>query len=55
MDSMKREFLETTGYAEKGWTTDGLGVLICPHGYRVEDDGGCAEGCDSPMVSMAII
>jgi len=55
MDAMKREFLDMMGYTEKGWTTDGLGVLICPHGYRVEDDGGCHEGCSSPMVAAGII
>lgn len=50
MDSMKQQFLEGTD-----WTTDGLGTLICPHGHRVEDDGSCPEGCESPMLSAGII
>jgi len=49
-DAMKREFLKGTD-----WTTDGLGTLICPHGYRVEDDGKCPEGCVSPMKEAGII
>jgi hypothetical protein len=42
----------------EGWSHDGLGfdsLLICPHGERVEWDGGCPEGCESPLVEMGMI
>jgi len=42
--SMKERFLEGTD-----WTTDGMGVLICPCGHRVEDDGRCPDGHESPI------
>lgn len=40
------------------WSTDGYGLestLICPHGYRIEMDGECPEGCVSPLKAMGII
>jgi len=42
--SLKSQFLEGTD-----WTTDGTGVLICPCGNRVEDDGVCPNGHESPI------
>jgi hypothetical protein len=45
--SMKEDFLSMHGYDD--WSTDGLGVLICPCGNRVEDDGQCPNGHVSPM------
>jgi len=48
--SLKDQFLEGTD-----WTTDGMGTLICPCGHRVEDDGNCPNGCESPMLDAGII
>jgi hypothetical protein len=48
--SLKDQFLEGTD-----WTTDGMGTLICPCGHRVEDDGHCPNGCESPMLDAGII
>lgn len=39
----------------EGWSHDGFGfdaVLICPHGDRIEQDGRCPEGCESPLLGM---
>lgn len=58
MDDDAQAFLQMYGYDEEGWTTDGVGVLICPHGYRCEDDqrDGLAEcGCVSPLVEKLSI
>lgn len=48
--TLKEQFLEGTD-----WTTDGMGTLICPCGHRVEDDGHCPNGCESPMLSAGLI
>jgi len=37
------------------WTTDPTGVLICPCGNRVEDDGNCPNGHESPLLSAGLI
>lgn len=50
--SLKSDFLAT---AAPDWRTDGMGTLICPHGHRVEDDGHCPDGCESPMLAAGII
>jgi hypothetical protein len=42
--SLKDQFLEGTD-----WKTDRAGVLICPCGHRVEDDGQCPNGHESPI------
>ncbi len=55
MREMKKQFLEAHGFAQDGWTVGLDGVLECPHGYRVEDDGECPKGCKSPMRQMGII
>ena len=37
---------------------DGFGLdfnLICPHGYTIEQDGKCPEGCESPLRRMGLI
>lgn len=52
-DDMKLEFLESYGYDE--WDTDGMGMLICPCGERVEDDGECSNGCRSPLLDAGMI
>jgi hypothetical protein len=55
MSAMKDEVLRRYGFEDKGWTTDGLGTFVCPHGHRIEDDGRCTEGCVSPMLQMGVI
>jgi hypothetical protein len=47
---MKERFLEGTD-----WTTDGMGTLICPCGHRVEDDGNCPNGHESPLLGAGLI
>ena len=51
-DTMKQNFLDE--YAPD-WEVSPVGVLVCPHGHLVEDDGQCQEGCVSPMREMGII
>lgn len=53
MRSMKKRFLESQGYDD--WSVSPTGVLRCPHGHLVEDDGSCPEGCESPMLDAGII
>lgn len=39
----------------EGWDHDGFGfdaILICPHGDRIEMDGQCPQGCESPILGM---
>lgn len=38
-----------------GWEAENEAVLICPHGHRTEWDGGCPEGCTSPLKGMGLI
>ena len=49
----KSKVLEQVGAEE--WSVAHDDVLICPHGYRVEDDGGCSEGCTSPLREAGLI
>ena len=40
------------------WETDGYGdssCLICPHGWMIEQDGTCPEGCVSPLMTYGLI
>jgi len=40
------------------WETDGMGdesLLVCPHGYTIEQDGVCPKGCVSPLRQMGMI
>ena len=39
----------------EGWEFVDESVLICPHGYRIEYDGQCPDGCVSPLISMGLI
>ncbi|GAA4908186.1 hypothetical protein [Streptomonospora salina] len=32
-----------------GWDVTALGDLVCPCGDLIEPDGGCPEGCVSPL------
>lgn len=41
-----------------GWSHDGFGFdscLICPHGHLIEQDGGCPDGCESPLMDLGMI
>lgn len=52
------EFLENSGFAEKGWETDGFGLdscLICPCGITIEQDGRCSNGHVSPLRQLGMI
>lgn len=53
MKSVKREVIKSKGYSN--WTVEVDGMLICPCGYRVEDDGECPEGHTSPLVKEGLI
>lgn len=37
------------------WTVVNDAVLICPHGYQIEYDGTCPDGCKSPFLKMGLI
>lgn len=50
--SMKREFVESQ---DGDWMVDHAGVITCPCGHRIEDDGECPNGHESPMLSAGII
>lgn len=50
MDAMIQEFVRGTE-----WTTDGMGVLICPCGNRVELDGKCPNDHVSPLREAGLI
>jgi len=49
---MKREFVRQ---ADGDWDVDHAGVIICPCGHRIEDDGECPNGHVSPMRSAGLI
>jgi hypothetical protein len=51
---MKEQILNECGYDE--WTTM-HGMLVCPHGNRIEDDLASHHdcGCTSPMQELGII
>ena len=55
MKSMTEQVLEEAGYLQKGWVVENESVLICPHGYGIEYDGACPEGCVSPLREMGLI
>lgn len=48
----KEEFLEEFGYNR--WTVSN-GVLVCPCGHKVEDDGECPNGHESPLKQEMLI
>lgn len=39
----------------KGWELEDGDTLVCPHGYPIEDDGECPEGCVSPIKEAGLI
>jgi len=48
------ELLEQFGYDD--WEVDDDGsIFTCPHGHRIEPDGRCPEGCESPLLSIGMI
>jgi hypothetical protein len=51
-DSMKREFVEKQ---DGDWQVGADGVIVCPCGHRIEDDGECPNGHTSPMRSAGLI
>ena len=50
---MKQEMLDYLGKHE--WSIAPGGVLVCPCGHRVEDDGQCPNGHVSPMREAGMI
>lgn len=46
-----REIVESVD----GWTLENEAVLVCPHGNRIEPDGRCPDGCESPLITMGLI
>jgi hypothetical protein len=52
MFGMKRQVIQNM---DNEWTVSGDGVLVCPCGQRVEDDGKCSSGHVSPMVKKGLI
>jgi hypothetical protein len=46
-------------FLPKGWEYEtgygSSGLLTCPHGYQIEQDGQCPEGCISPLVRFGFI
>lgn len=51
--SMKEQMLKEMGYTE--WSVDHMGMLVCPCGRKVEDDGECPNGHVSPLRENALI
>jgi hypothetical protein len=49
-----RDALDDMGALDVGWEYDG-GVLTCPCGYDIEDDGECPHGCLSPFLAAGLI
>jgi len=39
----------------EGWIVENECCLTCPHGYTIEYDGKCPEGCVSPLRTMGMI
>lgn len=48
----KEEILRVLGYKE--WSVSN-GVLVCPCGHKVEDDGECPNGHESPLLQECLI
>lgn len=51
--SMKEAALKQLGADD--WSVTTHGMLMCPCGYTIEDDGSCPEGCESPLKSAGMI
>lgn len=46
---------ELTECLPDGWQAEDLSVLICPHGHRIEPDGECPDGCESPLLGTGVL
>jgi hypothetical protein len=44
--------LADLGYED--WEGD-MDVLVCPHGYTIELDGRCPNGCVSPFITAGLL
>ena len=53
MEDLIESMLPDDWEYESGFGIDGL--LICPHGHTIEQDGECPEGCVSPLRTMGLI
>lgn len=53
LEDMIEELLPEGWEYERGYGMDGL--LICPHGYEIEQDGRCPKGCISPLRLLGLI
>lgn len=51
--SMKRQALKSLGADE--WEVTDDGMLVCPCGREVEDDGSCYNGHTSPLRDAGLI
>lgn len=51
--SLKKSALDAVGADE--WSVSHDGMLICPCGQRVEDDGQCSNGHESPLRGAGLI
>lgn len=45
-DTLKRKFI---GSLDSDWSANSTGMLVCPCGKLVEDDGKCPNGHYSPL------
>jgi len=52
MVQLKREVIEGR---DDDWTVSATGMLVCPCGELVEDDGACPDGHESPLKGMGLI
>jgi hypothetical protein len=50
----KKEFIREFGYYNEGWTVQN-GVFVCPCDKRIEPDGSCPEGHESPFLQENIL
>lgn len=55
MEEQAREILIQRGQTRLGWEVQDSSTLICPHGYTIEWDGKCSEGCVSPLKRLGLI
>jgi len=46
------EILDDLGFQD--WEGD-MDILVCPHGWTIEHDGYCPDGCMSPFLQMGMI
>jgi hypothetical protein len=46
------EILASLGFDD--WEGD-MDILTCPHGWTIELDGGCPDGCISPLRQLGMI